>query len=548
MHDIEALQSGAMVTGDVIGEDPVDDTPLEIPADRRRVVTEKLDLPVDALHIRYIKHKIDLQPEFQRQFVWDRIKASRLIESLLLNIPIPVIYVADDRGKYVVVDGQQRLTSVFAFLEEKLPDNSLFPLSGLQVLPELNGKKFTELDDSLQDTISNSALRLIVIKEESNPDVKLEIFERLNLGAVRLNDQELRNCMYRGPYNQLLVELAHNQHLRKILGSDRPHPRMADRQLILRFFAMCRNTHLRYKTPMKQFLNREMREHQNQSPSELAKLRGDFEKSIEMAWLVFGENAFRRYNPSVDGVHGGHWEGRSLNVGLWDTLLYIFAYYEKRQIVPIADAIREEFLDLMTYDQKFVEYITSSTDNMERVRYRADTWRQRMDVLIGTGTSGPRTFSRQLKKQLFDASPTCEICHQHIQHMDDSEVDHIQHYWRGGKTIPENARLTHRYCNRARGGRYPDIEVHAAGGVPGMGVNLDGIEPDHGTAKPATSAIMVNKGVGKAARPPKDPKPATIPQERMHFGKFVQAGKVLHEATYFKPELRLTTKRSRPIW
>lgn len=429
-----------------------DETPLEIPPERRRVKTDKRDLPVETLHSWVSRGKINPQPDFQRYYVWNNLKASRLIESLLLDIPIPVVYVAEEANQtYSVVDGQQRITSIHSFINGKFPDGRDFTLSGLQVLKEINGKLFRQLSEEQQEAILNATLRLIVIDHDSDPDVKFEVFERLNLGAEKLNDQELRNSVYRGKYNELLRDLAPNPHMLKIMGAIRPHNRMADRQLILRFFAMWRNTHLKYKAPMKHFLNREMEDYRNPTERELSQMHSVFEKSIEMAYTVFGARAFRRFNPGRKGVAEGKWEAKKLNVALWDTLLYTFSFYEKSQIVPIADAILEEFLDVMTNDETFVEYITSTTDKPDRVNYRAEVWRQRIQGLVST--KEPRNFSHALKQDLYESDPTCKICNQKIREIDDAEVDHIEHYWRGGKTIPENARLAHRYCNRARGGR-----------------------------------------------------------------------------------------------
>lgn len=437
------------ILSDVIEDD---DTPLEIAPERREVKTDKLDLPVETLHTWVKRGKMELQPEFQRKFVWNKAKASHLIESLILEIPIPVIYVAEDAKKmYEVVDGQQRLTSICSYLDGKFPDGDDFKLSGLQVLKELNGKALKSLTNEYQEKILGATLRLIVIERESDPDVKFEVFKRLNLGAMQLNDQELRNCVMRGSYNDLLKDLSSNRHLLKIMGLDEPHYRMKDRELILRFFAMWRNTHLKYKGPMKQFLNREMETYRNAAESELIKMRKVFEKSIEMAFAVFGNQAFRRFNAGKASSPNGSWEKNKLNLALWDTLLYTFSYYDKSQIIPIADSIREEFLDLMTTDHTFVEYITSTTDKAERVQYRADVWRQKLQSLVSD--TQPRNFTLEFKVKLYNANPTCEICKQRLHDVDDAEVDHIEHYWRGGKTIPENARLTHRHCNRARGGR-----------------------------------------------------------------------------------------------
>ncbi|MFZ5721691.1 MAG: HNH endonuclease signature motif containing protein [Pseudomonadota bacterium] len=150
----------------------------------------------------------------------------------------------------------------------------------------------------------------------------------------------------------------------------------------------------------------------------------------------------------------GHWPtAGTINVALWDAALYSFSLFEKRQIVAAADAIREEFLDLLTHDDTFLDYIGRTTDKTDRVRYRADTWLARLRKVIETPAHEPRLFSRALKVRLFNAEPSFALCGQYIQDINDAEVDHVTHYWRGGATIPENARLTHRYCNRRRGGR-----------------------------------------------------------------------------------------------
>jgi hypothetical protein len=205
---------------------------------------------------------------------------------------------------------------------------------------------------------------------------------------------------------------------------------------------------------MKQFMNHEMQEHRFASADKIAVMRRTFEEAIQCAWVVFGTKAFRRYSRGDERDPDGKWEARSkINVALWDTILYIFAYYERRQIVPIADAIREEFLDLLASDDIFIDSIGRTTDTPDRVRYRAETWKRRVDGLINAPANETRAFSSALKQRFYDDDPSCAICRQHVQSLDDAEIDHVVHYWRGGRTIPENARLTHRYCNRRRGGR-----------------------------------------------------------------------------------------------
>lgn len=137
-------------TLEALVDEAEDETPLEIPPERRRVKTDRQDLPVETLHGWVKRGKLNLQPDFQRYFVWNKSKASRLIESLLLDIPIPVIYVAEEQNNtYSVVDGQQRLTSICEFINGKFPDGQDFRLSSLQVMTELNRKLFIDLSPEL---------------------------------------------------------------------------------------------------------------------------------------------------------------------------------------------------------------------------------------------------------------------------------------------------------------------------------------------------------------------------------------------------------------
>ena len=144
--------------------------------------------PTQKSSLLYNKHKrgkLIVQPDFQRDYVWDRKRASRLIESALLSIPIPIVYISEEPdNKEYVIDGQQRLTSFFSFLDGKFPDGGTS--SGLRVFEELNGKNCSELTDNLQDVIRYFKLRTVTFKRESDENLKFEIFERLNTGAVPL--------------------------------------------------------------------------------------------------------------------------------------------------------------------------------------------------------------------------------------------------------------------------------------------------------------------------------------------------------------------------
>jgi len=192
-----------------------EEAPLNLSQEKRRVYSDKNDRSIFELYRRYQRGDLNLDPEFQRNYVWDDKRASLLVESVLLEIPIPVIYLAEeDDGKFTIIDGQQRLRSFFRFI------NNDFKLRKLRVLSDFDGKTFKTLDKDSQTKVEDATLRTIEIRKETHPDVKFEIFERLNVGSVKLNDQELRNCIYRGKYNNLIKELSENRDFLLLLGLD----------------------------------------------------------------------------------------------------------------------------------------------------------------------------------------------------------------------------------------------------------------------------------------------------------------------------------------
>ena len=151
-------------------------------------------------------------------------------------------------------------------------------------------------------------------------------------------------------------------------------------------------------------------------------------------------------------------DGKQVVVDGQQRLDAVFSYIDGDLILTgltvmeeLSDSIRESLLNLLVNDEEFIASIDQHTSDEDSVQYRFETWLRELDeVLADSDDQGPRLFSLKLKEELFNADPTCKICGQRLHSIDDSEVDHIEPYWKGGHTIPENARLTHRYCNRAR--------------------------------------------------------------------------------------------------
>lgn len=411
----------------------------------RRIFTAPSDPPISSLRTKEQSGDLDLRPFFQRRRVWDAARQSRLVESVILEVPLPIFYFAETQdGREEVIDGQQRLTALFAFLDNDLE------LRGLKELP-FNGKRFKDLDKTIQRQFRNYSLRTITFKKESDDELRFKIFERLNTGAVPLNDQELRNCVYRGPYNQLLIDLSGDPDYMRLMGLKGPEKRMRDVEYVLRFASFYHATYLRYKPSMSRFLSEDMRKHQNSDHDEQEALRRAFKTSVMLNWSLLGSNGFKRYYRGDSAKSpNGRWETKKFNASLFDILMSSFADADKNQVMRNLDAIREALIVLMTENQDFIDAIELSTSSSRMVRKRFDLWRNALDQILAQSPQQPRLFTRDFKLQLYNANPVCGICNNRIAEPDDAAVDHIEMYWLGGRTDPSNARLAHRYCNWSR--------------------------------------------------------------------------------------------------
>ncbi len=417
----------------------------------RVIRTTSADVPVETLYGRYRKGRLNIQPSYQRNYVWDAKKASLLIESVLLGIPIPIIYLAEDQdGHFNVIDGQQRLTSLFAFLDGHFPNGKIFKLTGLNVFADLKGKTFKDLSDAQQIAIETYPLRTITFTKDSDPELQYEIFSRLNTGSVALNDQELRNCIYRGPFNDMLKELAAYDEYRKLLGLKDAHPRMKDIELVLRFLSFYRKSYLNYSPPSKSFLNEMMRDCKMVQEPDLKKMRDAFKRAVLNTRTLLGDYAFRRFYIGTENNKDGYWDAKQLNISLFEITMDSMARLDSNVLMRHLDELREAWINLMTTDTDFMLSISRASADKAQVSYRFRKWGEIVDRIIKDDKADVRCFPYALKKQLYDANPVCAICGQQISCIDDAAVDHIEQYWAGGKTIPENARLAHRYCNCAR--------------------------------------------------------------------------------------------------
>jgi hypothetical protein len=329
------------------------------------------------------KGNIDLDPSFQRREAWKDDRKSKFIESLMLDMPTPQIILAerkDSRGKYLVIDGKQRLLTLRQFTAKPDEEFRSFALRGLLAKPELNGETFSRLWATAPDDIStfeNATIRTVVIKNWSSEEFLYEVFLRINSGSVQLSPQELRQALRPGPFTARLNSYAEDaEQLRRVLKIDEPDFRMRDNEIILRYLAF-RDRWGTYSGNLKQFLddttdiyNTEWSIHESNVEEHFKNLDQALTTGIE----IFGDNAFKKWN-------GKSYE-RRLNRAVFDFLAYYWSVPEfAAASVEKKPEIEAAFKDLCE-QREFSEAISTTTKSLNSVILRFDMWRDKLAEIL----------------------------------------------------------------------------------------------------------------------------------------------------------------------
>ena len=413
----------------------------------KTVYTTQKDFPLSTIREMFDDGDIVTDPDYQREFVYTEKQSSKLIESMLIGIPIPTVYLCQENDEtWSVIDGQQRITSFVFYLENK------FPLSGLTELKELNGLYFKDMDKTIQKKLKSSSLNAICILKESQ-ELKYEIFARLNQGAISLKPQELRNCIYRGSYNRMLEELARNKYLSVLFHDENKRKQYQER--ILRFFALRNFTE--YKSSIMKTMNDYMCVHQNAEETEIADGKVLFNKTIDIIKQILGDTAFFAVNRD-DGKNIGRFSG-----SVYDSIIIPFSFFTNHDLMNHADEIRNAIEDLKLNNEQYREDTYVATGSRKRVLGRIFTVYNLLVKITGSygNDDSNRAFSDGVKKELFYPGYICSYCNNEILSIEDAEVDHILPFSQGGKTDISNAQLLHRHCNREKSDALEDEEFES---------------------------------------------------------------------------------------
>ncbi|MDQ6978628.1 MAG: DUF262 domain-containing protein [Mariprofundaceae bacterium] len=328
----------------------------------------------DVVH-RIRKGRYKLDPEFQRDFVWDSERQARLIESCLMRIPLPVLYVAEDLdGRIIVVDGLQRLTTFYHYL------NDVFALTHIGTHdPEslITNRKFSELPIHLQERIEDTQLTLYILDPKAPERARLDIFERVNSG-VPLTRQQMRNCLYSGPATRWLKTASEDSSfMQATVFSSNAKKAMRDRQVINRFCAFYLLDWYDYNGDMEGYLGKVLAYMNTMSEENLDSMMNAFRSSMHLNFKLFGRHAFRK------SLLAAKPEGAKsvFNISLFDALSTVMAKHEKKLETTESGEIISCVKEVLE-DPSFMEAITLSTNNTEQVQCRHACCNTIFDIMV----------------------------------------------------------------------------------------------------------------------------------------------------------------------
>lgn len=347
----------------VIENFELDEEEISEPFDPTKIRIDTRQFTISYLLKKIELNQIELQPEFQRQLVWNHIAKSRLIESILLRIPIPVFYIdARNDKKWLVIDGLQRFNTLKEFVI-----NKNLKLTGLQSFTQFIGKTYNELPRNYQRRLEETEFTVILVEKGTPEEFSKALFERINTSALALSAQEIRHALNQGKATKLLETLANSAEFKNATDNGISTDRMLDRESILRVLAFMTYpdiTDLKMKT-MKKILDQTMAKINSMSDDEIASIKYKFLDVMKVAAEIFGRDAFRK-------VYSAKLTRNPINKALfeaWSVSLYKLSREEIELLKLRQDSLISKIKDL-TDQEKFNDSIYRITGNFKDVLCR----------------------------------------------------------------------------------------------------------------------------------------------------------------------------------
>ncbi|MFI2033246.1 DUF262 domain-containing protein [Streptomyces bottropensis] len=377
--------------------------------DVTRAVVTDTDWTTETILSQLRRGNILLNPRFQRRDAWDKPRKSKFIESLILGLPIPQIVLAEDkkrRGKFIVLDGKQRLLALRQFaagssfaISDEEQDFQGLKLTGVEVREDLRLKTLAKMenDSDLDDDLNaflNETIRTVVVRRWPNEEFLNLVFLRLNTGSVKLSPQELRQALHPGPFTNYLDDAAtESVWLKKALRADKPDFRMRDVEILLRYFAF-RYRLGKYTGNLKAFLDgtvNDLNDQWEEKEEEIRRVSEQCEFAIETTFSIFGENSFYRWSD-------GDYEGR-FNRAVFDVMAFYFtdpSVAAAAAAIERRDRVKAAFQKLCEEDVRFVEAIQTTTKTPLATQRRLAIWGQTLQRVVELPLPIPRLEDNRL--------------------------------------------------------------------------------------------------------------------------------------------------------
>ncbi len=306
-----------------------------------------------------------VKPELQRKYVWDKVEASRFIESILLGLPVPSIFLAQSGSQKLIVDGYQRIMTVYDYMRGIFSaDQKVFRLSNSEKInARWRNKAFSELSTDDQRKIKSTTIHAIIFeqKKPENDDTSLyQVFERINTSGRTLTPQEIRNCVYQGSFNTMLFEINENKTWRKLFGTEESDSRMRDLEYILRFFTMKTGDILDTESKqisLKKALNDFMKTHKEDSPTDIQRFKEEFDTTVQLVYDHIGKDAFRNYTRGKFS--------KKFHPAIFDAIM-VAVFLLHKQGIPLDDVSEEKHIDLLE-NSGFKEATSRRTTDIENI-------------------------------------------------------------------------------------------------------------------------------------------------------------------------------------
>jgi Protein of unknown function DUF262 len=366
-----------------------EDESIVQPFDPAKIRVETKTMSIDLLLDRIRHEELNLAPDFQRQGgLWKPSVKSRLIESMLIQIPLPAFYMdATDEDKWMVVDGLQRLSTLKSFIIDKE-----LKLEGLEFLDQLQEKGYDDLPRNFQRRILETQVTVYLIEKGTPPEVKFNIFKRINTGGLPLTPQEIRHALHQGRATKLLEQLAADPNFLAATQGKIPKDRMVDREFVLRFLAFMITPIKEYKSvEFDSFLSESMGKINQMTEAQINILEEQFKSAMAAASSIFGTQAFRK-------MHYGNDRKYPINKALFESWAVNLARTSSTNIEILQErkkSLQRGFMQLIEYSV-FRDSISQGTNDSKKVRIRFNI----IGVLIDHCLSGQYDNNEDLRRKL----------------------------------------------------------------------------------------------------------------------------------------------------